>query len=387
MPRQFDDRTLLSLVNTLYSTADDDSGWYRFLLELSEALGSQSASLLSHTLKADGTLWASARLDPEAVDAYNEHYYSCDPFAVGLAKLAPEQQLGVHTGEMLAPAAEYQRTEFFAGFSARFKLPRMMTAILQTADDRTAGTVTGITLIRKHSFTQRERRALQALYPHIVRALEVRRRLDMAGGIAQELSEILALLPVAAMLVDDRARLFQANDRARAILRDADGLATRAGLLVGLTSDDTSTLQAACARAASSAVGLAGPGTTLTLRRTTEPTGLRIVVSGLPHGRLGGLRHRRALVLVDEPEDGTPPSILLLQRLYGLTTTEAEIASRIAVGDDLRDIAEARAIALQTVQWFNKEILAKTGCRSRASLVRHLTRSLASLLEGRTTKD
>jgi DNA-binding NarL/FixJ family response regulator len=46
----------------------------------------------------------------------------------------------------------------------------------------------------------------------------------------------------------------------------------------------------------------------------------------------------------------------------------------------LKGIAQDLGFTQQTVQWYNKQILSKTGCRNRGELVRQISRTLASLL-------
>jgi DNA-binding CsgD family transcriptional regulator len=55
----------------------------------------------------------------------------------------------------------------------------------------------------------------------------------------------------------------------------------------------------------------------------------------------------------------------------------------MAAGRSLEEIAAERRYTVQTIRWYSKQILAKTGSRSRAELVSRLSRTIASLFPQR----
>ena len=70
---------------------------------------------------------------------------------------------------------------------------------------------------------------------------------------------------------------------------------------------------------------------------------------------------------------------MVLGNLFDLTPAEAKVAALIALGHSLETIAEQRQLTVETVRWYNKQVLTKVGCHSRGELVRTLARSLANL--------
>jgi DNA-binding CsgD family transcriptional regulator len=96
-----------------------------------------------------------------------------------------------------------------------------------------------------------------------------------------------------------------------------------------------------------------------------------------------------AMMFVSDPLHEGLPNERLLQLFYGLTATEAHIAARMAAGHSLEVIAAGRRYTLQTIRWYGKQILAKTGCRSRAEFVRRVSHTVASLfadIEGKSAR-
>ena len=88
-----------------------------------------------------------------------------------------------------------------------------------------------------------------------------------------------------------------------------------------------------------------------------------------------------AIVFVSDPESQRPPAIHALQTLYGLTPTESRIAALLASDQTVAEISERSGYTVDTVKWYSKQILGKTGCRNRAALVRELARSVTSLVD------
>lgn len=87
------------------------------------------------------------------------------------------------------------------------------------------------------------------------------------------------------------------------------------------------------------------------------------------------------LVLIDV-EECLRPSEELLQVAFGLTETEARLASRLACGESLQDVVDVLGVSLATGRVHLNAVLAKTGTSRQAELVAVLGRlALASRLE------
>jgi DNA-binding CsgD family transcriptional regulator len=302
-----------------------------------------------------------------------------------LNAMPAERRAGVYTGEMLVGQPDY-RTEFFNDFAMRHRIPRMMPSIVPVVSSESYSGVTGLTILRRRRdlpFGSSDLPLLRMLFPHIRRALEVRSRLRGAADAIRMSKDLIALLPIPAMVVDRSARVLCANRRAQLLLAQCDALATRAGCLVAHASSDTSRLRSACAGAAGRRFEHGRMGATMAIRRRSSPEFLRLMVSPMtPADPLSiEVNCACALVLVDEPAATSRPNAELLARLYGLTRAEGDIAARIGAGDSLDHIAAVRGCSLQTVQWHNKRILSKMGCTSRSQLVRRVTMNLASVVD------
>lgn len=66
------------------------------------------------------------------------------------------------------------------------------------------------------------------------------------------------------------------------------------------------------------------------------------------------------------------PAVSLLQRLYGLTKSEAQVALLVMRGEGLSPIAEKLSVSLTTVRTHLRHVFEKTGIHRQAELVRLL---------------
>jgi len=76
-----------------------------------------------------------------------------------------------------------------------------------------------------------------------------------------------------------------------------------------------------------------------------------------------------------KPINNTPKlaDLKLLQQLFDLTTTEAEVAQDLMDTEELRDIATRRSVSVETVRMHVKNLLRKTGMSSQKKLTALLT--------------
>jgi len=80
------------------------------------------------------------------------------------------------------------------------------------------------------------------------------------------------------------------------------------------------------------------------------------------------------VVLLVDPEDCPDLSHSLLQQVFGLTKSEARLASQLMCGQCLEEIAAANDVSLGTVRSQIKTVFAKTHTHRQAELVGLLTR-------------
>jgi len=107
----------------------------------------------------------------------------------------------------------------------------------------------------------------------------------------------------------------------------------------------------------------------LNLRRRSAPTPLHLLVTGIAEGD----GRKATFLLVGDPERArrTPPA--LLRAWYGLTHREAELASHLASGLAVDEVAGCMGIAVATVRTHLKNVYTKTGAETQLKLVSMIT--------------
>ena len=211
---------------------------------------------------------------------------------------------------------------------------------------------------------------LARLLPHIRQFVRVRQALVSAGAQGASVLALLANTQVGVIYLDRRGRIVEANDRARAVLRQGDVAADRDGALRARAPADHARLARLVAEALPTAGAPAVSGS-MTLRRVTAA--LPFVVHVKPVGVRQmdfGARRAAALVLITEP--GHMPHIdpALVAEALGLTPAEGRVAALLAEGRLVREIAVETEQTEAAVRWHLHQMYRKQGLSRQADVVR-----------------
>jgi DNA-binding CsgD family transcriptional regulator/PAS domain-containing protein len=205
-----------------------------------------------------------------------------------------------------------------------------------------------------------DRALLSELAPYLAQAARLHDRL--AGGAV--LTSLLDHLVLGVILLDDRGHVSYTNRSAADLLGVAPGLA------------DASPGGARDARTEAfyRAITPDGPDEKAPYRHPVDGRPLHLLYTDLDWSTDFGMaaqRFRRALFIGD-PKQRSGDPIEQMSHLYGFTPGEAKLAW-LLVGDlTLVEAASQLAITESTARTVLKRILAKTGARRQASLVRLL---------------
>jgi DNA-binding CsgD family transcriptional regulator/PAS domain-containing protein len=363
----------LCLVQSLFAAPGSTEGWERFLLELCDALHGSAAKFIAHNLGPGSAITAnvsvSAHTDPRAVDEYQRYWCRHDPWRNGMS---PDVTPGtVLVGDTLISPSQISRTGFYNDFARRYGTTQCIAGILELSPHAVSNISVNRT-DRGRRFDSDDADLLQALMPHLQRALQLHRRLVGAEGIAQRSMEALDRLNHAMLLLDRRGRVTFANGRARQILRDQDGLTLNHGELRAANPADTGTLRQAVASAVATSLGTAtSSGGILSLGRPSGRRRLRLVIAPVAmHQGFFGADSAGAIVSVADPERVAVPDEGTLRSLFGLTPAEAVLTRLVAQGVTLEEAAARLGLRLETLRTRLKTIFEKTDTHRQVDLVR-----------------
>ena len=232
----------------------------------------------------------------------------------------------------------------------------------------------GVKVFRKEGqgpFSQEELDEASQLAPHLATALQMEQALRDSHSKRAALGEAVDRLPTGVLLLDAERRVVLQNRCARRILADADGLRVDASGASAVDARDNVRLQTLIAEALDPQVEFPISAGFAKVRRASGRREYALLVARLadgPHAAASG--HAAVALFVVDPESGRSTSAEVLEDLYELTHSEAQIVRLIAQGMSLEEAAAARGVSMNTARSHLKHAFAKTGTGRQSELLR-----------------
>ena len=213
-------------------------------------------------------------------------------------------------------------------------------------------------------------KVIERLIPHIRQFVRVRQALVNAEALGASSGALLENTQVGVIQLNRGGKIVAANDRALDILSRGDGIVDRGGFLSAQAPTDNTRLKRLLALALP-AGGAQATGGSMTVGRSSHLPRLALHVNPVTVQQMD-LSSRRvaALVLVVDPLRQPRIDPDLVAETLGLTLAESRVATALAEGSNVRDIAAATRRKESTVRWFVKQIYEKQGISRQADLVR-----------------
>lgn len=350
------------LVAGIYAATIAPQHWESTIRDIHRTVGGNGGALLT----AERSVWSinNSILPTGAAVGYAAYYHQFDaPMAavevgaVGVVRTGTELVVPCRHSEFYTDWLHPNELE--DGLFVRLSQgPRPVCFLLHSA-------------VTSEPFGTSERiRQFSGLVPHLQQALRVQRALNDFAAEDSDLHAALDSVDHGIVVVGPNGQVLSLNAAAEKAVRRNDGLRVTAGHLAAADATTNRTLNRALNSALAGNSDNIRGGYSLTAQRLSDarPFILHIV----PLHRLEEPERRRALVVLVDPAHDPEPSSALLQRLYHLTRTEADIALRIAQGADPKHIAEDLSISITTVRTHLHRIFDKTDTHRQVDLVRLL---------------
>lgn len=185
-------------------------------------------------------------------------------------------------------------------------------------------------------------------------------------AVGKPLLEFLERMRIGGLVVDADCQVCQLNNSAKRVLRERDGSAANR------TSDPDWRQALTSILRSNGRVKLSTHEETWALLgNRCEPSGL-LIVHSVPIKEAGV--HKRAVLILLDLNTALEPAPEPLQKIFGLTRAESRLASEMAKGRSLDEIATSTDVAIGTVRKQLASIYAKTGTHRQARLVALLSR-------------
>lgn len=365
------------IVNAIYRAAAAPETWTATLGQLSDHIGAAGGFLIHSGGAERPPFIVQERLRGDLVEPYFRDYAD-NPYATAFARVRPGR---VYVANRLVDVASLRRSAFHADILA----PQAMEdqVVLPHASLTRDGSSGGISFVlsRRHiDGTQGAAARLRHLVPHLSRAIDLSLQADRDRGAAWQVARMLEAMPGAALLLDRKGRILQANAAADALLRQADGVLAvwNDGLvLTAQLRTEARLLSAGIADALAVARGEERAlGASLMVTRASGRPPLLALVTPLPPPAFslweaadGGAR---ALVQIADPHAPTEAQAEALRMAARLTAAEARVAALVGGGMSAPEVAAVLGVSISTVKTHLARCFDKTGVRSQAALARLL---------------
>jgi DNA-binding CsgD family transcriptional regulator/PAS domain-containing protein len=351
------------LVSGIYAAAVTPQDWDAALGDVRRSMGATHSGLFV----PDGVSRSiiGATVPAEDGTSYVEYYHRLD-YVLAAMERGPVG--AVRTGlELMNPRT---RREFHGDWLRRIDVDDGLFVRLTDGPRPTCLVVGG--LRGTESFDTPDRvKLVGGLVPHLQQALRAQSNLTALTQSNTDLVGALEAVRHGIIIVGPDWWVINLNTAAERILRAEDGLQMRSTTIAATSMPADRKLQRALHDALNHDGSRVRGGLSFVCER---PSGKRpYVVHVLPlHHTDETPSEARALVLITDADQEPEPAPALLRRLYGLTTTEADVAVRIARGADPKEISDEFSVSITTVRKHLQHVFDKTDTHRQAELVRLL---------------
>lgn len=357
--------TRMAILDHIYEAVTDDEAFRLLPAAIADTLGARSCSMLAYDPTRQITEFMANHFSAEM------YRFQQDP---EVAAIDVWTELGARSDRLgrvtncadFWDTATFRRTPYFNECIRAFgdDSVQAMGGVIRGVDGFLAFAVHSGQATRP--FVRAQERDLGGLMPHVFRMMDLRARLDGARLATDLLQRALDEMPGAVFGLDADQRIKAVNRRGQMMILAGDGLKS-AGQRLHLCHPRLQDRFAVAVRCAASWSG--GHSDAILVPRAQRASQLRVLVSPLAGAK--GV----ALVLVEDPDDRDPTVAETLAKLFGLTTSEAQVAALLAEGESPEEAAVTRGVRLSTVRTQIKSLMAKTEARRLTDLVRVLARA------------
>lgn len=367
---------LSSLIGKIYGAAADASLWPQFLEEFADAIGGTASGIVYYDLRLPGSnSGVFGRTDPEQSRKYLEHFANINPWMKAWeTRQYPDGPMSITISDQLIELSRLKKTEFYHDFLRLYDQAHQFSGMISKTQDWGAEYFC-VRSRRKGPFGPAEVKALRTIFPHLQQAMQLRRRMAELEGENRALLDALDRLPVGVILLDDHCRVLRVNRSAESILAQNDGLFIGKRGIEASAQQQCRVLRSALTAAALTSAGKGfSSGGHLGIPRPSgkRPFVVHVMSASVRSLACGG-NFAAVIVLVTDPERGSPRLADLMQTLYGLTPAESRLADHLVAGRSLSEAAEMNKVTRETVRSQIKSIFSKTGVRRQAELIRLLS--------------
>lgn len=350
------------ILDLIYDAAGENELWPAVLTSIADATGSEGGILFGQSIAAEQVYFDfNGRLNQACNRIYQERHMQ-NPWSVAMED-KPVGRL-VFSDEVVA-LKELENSSFYDEVLHPQGIGHNAMIALAAKDDFRVAF--NICRSRHHGeFGSPERKALEALAPHLRRSVTLGFRLTGYLALRNAALDVIDALADGVVLMGPRGHVLFANNTACAL--EAEGTLKLKPSIATWSSPHARRL----ARLVSSTLA-GGAGGTMSIPSFDRARLLTILVVGLRSREvniLGEAQIRNAACaafVIDPTRRGTAGTQQLMDA-YGLTRAEARVAVSALTGGTTSEAATALGISRNTVKTHLRRVFAKTDTRGHAEL-------------------
>jgi DNA-binding CsgD family transcriptional regulator len=366
------DERILTVIESFYDAALDESLWPGALQSLADLMTSQAASfwVLDGSQKPRLPTFISINFDRKSIQDYLNGMARLDPTVRYL--VGNPQRAIVHDG--LLGTGRDEESRGYCDWHER----NVETRFRLVGQARVApGVQAGVALHRTRNAGKYEVRDVDrfsVLHRHLQRALAIGFRVGSIETMRQFGADWLDRVAEGVLLLDAGRRIVFANRSAEIMQSNCDGFSFASEEVTLGMKEENETLQGLIAQALSpiSSPGIAAGG----VMRASRSSGKRpygIFVAPVSKQSLAlSIFQPAVCVVITDPERQPLLQTQRLQKMFGLTRAEAKLAACLANGQELKSAAEELGITYGTARSRLAQIFQKTETRRQGELIRLL---------------
>ncbi len=357
-----------TLVGDIYDAALDPDLWPETFAASARYVGGEGAGLVSSdTINQTCVVHDDhSGFNAGFVELYQSTYFQFDP-------ITPSPLLP--TGRPTSVSDYLSEREFRGGrFYQEWLEPQGWIDGTSIVLEKSATSCTVMVVARQESrglVDNEMSRRIQAIAPHMRRAIEVRNAVNLARGEAAAFTEMLDGFSAGVFLVDAKARIVHANLAGRSILGESDLLYTVRDRLSARDAAADRTFKARLAAAARGDAADAG-GVSVPLTSADDESYVAHVLPLVSaRKRQGDIANSAvAALFVRKAAVETPSLPQSVARHFRLTPTEVRVLLAIVEIGGGPEVADALGLAASTVKTHLHRIFQKTETRRQTDLVK-----------------
>jgi len=353
------------IIEDLYEGTLDPGAWDRAILGVADAVRASGAMLFAFNPSKQSVLRdENHRVDPQTVRDYARHWtYEDDRL-----KFFLDVPAGEPVTEVSLAIPDLKRSPIYNEFLLPVDLPHFMPTWLHKSQEK-AVAISLLGSSARGAFEPHDIETIRSLLPHLTRALEIRDRLEAAEVRAANFANLLDTTTFGVIVLNAEMKILETNAVASAILRE-DPVLQRGKDGVLITGSPGGGRLSKWRLPSSVAQGSAD-GLMHLPRRDKLP--LSVLVLPVPMLRTSWMAGAPAWVLLlFDPERRLAVDQSLIMRDLGLSEREALVATLLAAGLQIDDIAKRLHVTVHTVRSQLKTAFHKTECHTQAQLVKRV---------------